>query len=95
MAGENRNNAEEILRAPPGPRANRELTTLKSIRNEMVAVYREMKDGTRTANDGKALVYALTQLAEFAKGANLEKMLSRLERRENTTGDFSGGLRAD
>lgn len=95
MSRQRRDTTEEQLRPPPSPRAQRKLTTLKSIRNEMAAIYGEMKSGERDANNGKALVYALTQLAEFAKGANLEKMLSRLERREDSSGDFGGGIRTN
>lgn len=55
------------------------LSSLKSVRCEMVRVYQDARDGTIRPEDGSKLVYQLAQISATIQAELVEGRLSRLE----------------
>ena len=52
-------------------------------RQEMTRVYRDMDAGRRDSQDGRRLVYVLTQIAKVLELTEIERRLIRLEEQTN------------
>jgi len=67
--------------AEPLPRRRLQLDSLVRVRREMVAVYREARDGQRPVGDAARLTYMLHTIGRMIEGGELERRLEELERR--------------
>src|SRR4051812_36486099 len=67
--------------AGPLPRRRLQLDSLVRVRREMVAVYREARDGRRPIGDAARLTYMLHTIGRMIEGGELERRLEELERR--------------
>ena len=71
---------ESLTPSPPGI-ARLKLSSLKDVRLEMAACYREVKAGRLEDNAGSKRVFILRQIADVIVNAELERRLQDLEER--------------
>jgi hypothetical protein len=65
---------------------------MASVKAELADAVHALKKGSRDATQTKALVYALSILADVIKGADLEATLRRIEERDgHGRGDAGAG----
>lgn len=76
----------------PDPTPRLKLSSLKDVRLEMAAVYRQVKAGNLEDNAGSKRVFMLRQIADVIVSAELEARLTALEDRQ-AAGTFGQGQR--
>lgn len=72
----------------PAPRVN--LHDLESVRREMAKVYRDMRVGTISTQDGARLVYVLGEIRKMFEAVELEKRIAALEEMDDQRGTGNG-----
>ena len=70
---------QDIPGLPTPYRRRYSLKTLRGVRSEMAATYREMRTGVLESSEGTRFVYVLTQIAKVLEVAELERRLALLE----------------
>ena len=70
---------QDFPHVPTPYRRRYSLKTLRGIRSEMAATYREMRSGMLESSEGTRYVYVLVQIAKVLEVAELERRLALLE----------------
>jgi len=66
--------------APGAPeKRGRRLGTLSNVKAALADVYRKQEDGEVNANEARARVYTLAEIAKILQGWELERRLEKLE----------------
>jgi hypothetical protein len=82
MASRNKKNSQaidgELIPAAATPKQIK-LSSIRDVRIEMAAVYREVRSGKMEAQTATRLTYVLTAIANAIRDHELEKRLEKLE----------------